>query len=274
MSNYLVNHLLFLVLFISLFDDLQVFCRQSTFNYSNVNRLNNYQLISSNHLDGRFKRAVTSKPEKKWKDAIIPYEIEKKWFTEHELSVIKEAMLYWENYTCIKFVERRPEHEDYIFITHKKCGCCSIVGRKGGPQDVSLAPSCRKFGTLLHEFGHTIGFWHEHTRPDREQNVAIVLSNVQDNQTHNFNMMNNSEIDSLGSPYDFESIMHYSSNTFSKHRKLDTIKSRYRIDNLMGQRERLSKQDIKQANLLYKCPINGQTIEQTRGTLEFNEFLY
>lgn len=133
-----------------------------------------------------------------------------------------------------------------------------------------------EFGTVLHEFGHIVGFWHEHTRPDRDENVAIIYKNIQEDQLHNFDKMNKSEIDSLGSPYDFESIMHYSRNTFSKDQHyLDTVKPMYKTTgatNDIGQRVRLSKQDIKQANLLYKCPINGQTIQQSRGLLEFNEY--
>lgn len=51
-------------------------------------------------------------------------------------------MLYWENYTCVKFVERRPEHQDYIILTERSCGCCSYVGKKGGPQEISFAVTC------------------------------------------------------------------------------------------------------------------------------------
>lgn len=35
-------------------------------------------------------------------------------------------------------------------------------------------------------------------------------------QEYNFNKLTDEEVNSLGLPYDYESIMHYSRNTFSK----------------------------------------------------------
>lgn len=63
-------------------------------------------------------------------------------------------------------------------------------------------------------------------------------------------------MNSLGLPYDYDSIMHYARNTFSKGIYLDTIlpvevKGKKRPE--IGQRLKLSEGDISQANLLYKC---------------------
>lgn len=82
-------------------------------------------------------------------------------------------------------------------------------------------------------------------------------------QHYNFNKLSQEEVNSLGVRYDFDSIMHYARNTFSKSTYLDTIlpqedpnsKSRPEI----GQRIRLSKGDIAQTNLLYRCPSESHT---------------
>lgn len=37
-------------------------------------------------------------------------------------------------------------------------------------------------------------------------------------QEYNFNKLTEDEVDSLGLPYDYDSIMHYARNTFSKVR--------------------------------------------------------
>ena len=62
------------------------------------------------------------------------------------------------------------------FVTFR---CCSFVGKRGnGPQAISIGKNCNKFGIVVHELGHVVGFWHEHTRPDREDWVTIIRENI------------------------------------------------------------------------------------------------
>lgn len=57
--------------------------------------------------------------------------------------------------------------------------CCSFVGKRGnGPQAISIGKNCDKFGIVVHELGHVVGFWHEHTRPDRDRHVQIIRDNI------------------------------------------------------------------------------------------------
>lgn len=140
---------------------------------------------------------------------------------------------------------------DLNSVTSRRC--CSYVGRRGGgPQAISIGKNCDKFGIVVHELGHVIGFWHEHTRPDRDEHVSIIRDNIQPGtvstcvllllsvnvctltfhvfplefsplttcvwtgQEYNFLKMEPGEVDSLGEVYDFGSIMHYARNTFSR----------------------------------------------------------
>ena len=55
------------------------------------------------------------------------------------------------------------------------------MGKRGnGPQAISIGKNCDKFGIVVHELGHVVGFWHEHTRPDRDENVQIITENIMD----------------------------------------------------------------------------------------------
>jgi len=54
-----------------------------------------------------------------------------------------------------------------------------MVGRIGGKQQLSLGNGCVYTGTIMHEFLHAIGFYHEQSRPDRDQFVRIVTENIQ-----------------------------------------------------------------------------------------------
>lgn len=211
---------------------------------------------------GRGKRAATARKERIWNFAVVPYEIDPN-FSGDEKAGFKEAMKHWENFTCIKFVERNAsEHENFIRFTELPCGCCSHVGMEGnGGQNVSIGKDCHKIGVIVHELGHAIGFWHEHTRPDRDQYVTIYSENIQIGQEHNFNKLTSEDVDSLGEPYDHKSIMHYGRKIYSRNDYDPTIsaKKNGRITPKIGQREHLSLSDIRQTNKLYKCAGCGRT---------------
>ncbi|KAK5900885.1 hypothetical protein CgunFtcFv8_025807 [Champsocephalus gunnari] len=215
----------------------------------------------------RRRRAATSRPERVWPDGIIPYVISGN-FTGSQRAIFRQAMRHWEKHTCVTFTDRTTE-ESYIVFTYRPCGCCSYVGRRGaGPQAISIGKNCDKFGIVVHELGHVIGFWHEHTRPDRDEHVSIIRDNIQPGQEYNFLKMEPGEVDSLGEVYDFGSIMHYAKNTFSRGIFLDTILPRYDVNGVrppIGQRTQLSKGDIEQARKLYKCARCGDSLQESSG---------
>lgn len=218
----------------------------------------------------RVTRAATARKERVWDYGVIPYEIDSSFSGGHK-ALFKQAMRHWENFTCVKFVERNEDdHPNFILFTERPCGCCSFVGKRGnGPQAISIGKNCDKFGIVVHELGHVVGFWHEHTRPDRDKHVNIIRDNIMNGQEYNFNKLNEEEVNSLGLTYDYDSIMHYARNTFSKGTYLDTIQPvdmPHRRRPEIGQRLRLSEGDIAQTNLLYKCPKCGATLQSNSGT--------
>ncbi|XP_036884507.1 bone morphogenetic protein 1 isoform X1 [Sturnira hondurensis] len=222
----------------------------------------------------RSRRAATSRPERVWPDGVIPFVIGGN-FTGSQRAVFRQAMRHWEKHTCVTFLERTDE-DSYIVFTYRPCGCCSYVGRRGGgPQAISIGKNCDKFGIVVHELGHVIGFWHEHTRPDRDRHVSIMRENIQPGQEYNFLKMEVQEVESLGETYDFDSIMHYARNTFSRGIFLDTIVPKYEVNGVkppIGQRTRLSKGDIAQARKLYKCPACGETLQDSTGNFSSPEY--
>ncbi|VDK52445.1 unnamed protein product, partial [Anisakis simplex] len=154
--------------------------------------------------------------------------------------------------------------------------CCSYVGRRGdGPQAISIGKNCDKFGIVVHELGHVIGFWHEHTRLDRDDHVEIFYKSIQQSQDYNFDKLKTDEIDSLGEPYDYASIMHYARDTFSRAIYLDTILPKVIMNGRrpeIGQRIQLSPGDIAQTKKLYKCPACGETLMREYGELRLDGY--
>ena len=131
--------------------------------------------------------------------------------------------------------------------------CSSYIGRQHRshqPQTVYLlSPTCTTFHTAVHELGHVIGFYHEHTRVDRDGHITVIHSNIHPNLSHNFDVDNG---DTLGLGYDYASIMHYHSRAFSIDRLRETIRAKDQNIIIGGARE-LSPLDILKANELYKC---------------------
>lgn len=216
----------------------------------------------------REERAVTALMQKVWNKGIIPYQIHDD-FSGSQKALFKRAMRHWENHTCITFKEKDAADKDFFLFSSLPCGCCSYVGKRGGQQIVSINSSCHYFGIVVHELGHVIGFWHEHTRPDRDNHVVVINKNIDPLQLYNFQKLSSEEVNSRGEPYDFASIMHYARDTFAKRAGLDTILPKRTPGMLnrpqIGQRNRLSPGDIKQANLLYGCATCGRTLLESEG---------
>ncbi|KAL9984774.1 hypothetical protein ACROYT_G007107 [Oculina patagonica] len=163
---------------------------------------------------------------------------------------INSAMKEWEEKTCIRFVPRTTQKDYVEFFAGD--GCWSYVGDlKNGKQQISIGSLCYFHGIVVHEIGHALGFWHEQSRPDRDDYVEIVWDNIQEENKHNFNKYGHGSIDSLGVPYDYGSIMHYGKRDFAKWPWQTTIRAKNGAS--IGQRSHLSVLDVKQMNLYYKC---------------------
>ena len=116
---------------------------------------------------------------------------------------------------------------------------------------------CVYLPIVIHELGHAVGFWHEQSRPDRDDYVDVLYENIINGAGFNFQKQQVDAINSLGVPYDYRSIMHYSSDAWSWNGE-DTIVTDPDSDfrGLIGDATVLSPFDIAQANLLYGCGMS------------------
>ncbi|KAL1007048.1 hypothetical protein UPYG_G00081200 [Umbra pygmaea] len=177
----------------------------------------------------------------------VPYVISNQ-YSARERSVIENALQSFARSTCIRFV-RRTNQQDFVNI-RSLSGCFSFIGRRGNGQDVSLQRNgCVFTGIVQHELLHALGFNHEQTRSDRDNHVQILLQNVIRGMEHNFAKINTIN---LGTPYDYNSIMHYGRFAFSRNGQ-PTILPIPDNNAVIGRATQMSSTDILRINRLYSC---------------------
>uniref|UniRef100_A0A1I8PTF4 Metalloendopeptidase n=1 Tax=Stomoxys calcitrans TaxID=35570 RepID=A0A1I8PTF4_STOCA len=190
----------------------------------------------------------------RWPKGRVPYVI-KGSFTPQQLAIIGHAFNEYHRNTCIRFRQRTTE-PDYVSITNSGDGCWSSVGRMGGEQVLNLqSPKCfSNYGTTIHELMHVLGFYHEQNRHERDNYVRVMGDNVKPGMMINFQKLPSTSATAFGVAYDYGSLMHYKSTSFSKNGKptLVAVKTSPEVSK-MGQRIGFSPGDIKKINSMYKC---------------------
>ncbi|XP_048452181.1 meprin A subunit beta [Rhincodon typus] len=147
--------------------------------------------------------------------------------------------------------------------------CWSFVGnQQEGRQELSIGEGCERMGTIVHEFLHALGFWHEQSRADRDDYVIIVWDRIENGKEHNFNKYNDKESSDLNIPYDYTSVMHYSSTAFNNGTEPTIVTKIAEFSNMIGQRLDFSDYDVQKLNRLYNCTSSLSFLDQCSFELE------
>lgn len=151
--------------------------------------------------------------------------------------------------TCIRFVDAKRKATEYINII-PDTGCWSYVGYQRNIQPLSLQLNgCVYVPTIQHEILHALGFHHEHTRSDRDQNVTIHYENIISGVENNFNKI---QTNNLQTPYNFNSVMQYNNWAFSANGEM-TIVANHDPSFVFGSAASMSTNDTLRVNRLYEC---------------------
>jgi len=135
-----------------------------------------------------------------------------------DLTNLKAAIAQFNStFSNIQFVTlgAQPDYVNFYFDPNNFNGECeAVVGRAGGEQQVGGSGSCT-VATILHEMGHTVGLWHEQSRPDRNTYVSVNYDNLIKGSISNFNQIyDNGQETTL---FDYASIMEYPAFSFSRN---------------------------------------------------------
>ncbi|XP_069077882.1 astacin-like metalloendopeptidase isoform X2 [Pleurodeles waltl] len=189
-------------------------------------------------------------------------------FSDSQKALIRAALQEFNTLTCIQFTDRKME-TDYLNISSGN-GCWSYIGKTGGAQYVSLDKAqCMSKGIIQHEIEHSLGFYHEHTRSDRDQYVDILWNNIAKDDWGSFVIQDSN---TLGLTYDYESVMHYDRYASSITSWQPSIVPKPDPTVAIGQRYGLSNLDVAKVNKLYNCNRCSTLVSDQQGSFSTPNF--
>ncbi|KAL9955229.1 hypothetical protein ACROYT_G036521 [Oculina patagonica] len=161
--------------------------------------------------------------------------------------------------TCINFKERSSSDAKYV-IFENGAGCSSLIGYQANPsQTVSLGSGCEYRGTIAHEIMHLLGFYHEHTRQDRDQHITVYEDNIQTGWGSEFTTRNQNN---FGYSYDKHSLMQYGKTAFGNNGAV-TMESKSDSDEKLGAVSHMDANDLGKINAFYTCSNPKTFVDHT-----------
>ncbi|MEP1487817.1 MAG: M12 family metallopeptidase [Algibacter sp.] len=167
------------------------------------------------------------------------------------------AINHLEANTNINFIEQATgSYIDFVFVdTDEYCGS-SNLGMIGGRQEIKL--NCTTQRTIIHEILHALGFYHEHTRPDRDDYININWNNIESKYRSNFDK----SISQSYGVFDYNSVMLYSSYAFATDTSIATMTKKNDASNFWGG-SNLSATDIAAIVDMYYTPNSVQNVSSS-----------
>jgi hypothetical protein len=190
----------------------------------------------------------------KWTNGIIPYIIDPVIQNDPvRLQAIKDAVKIYNTQTCARWIPRTTEINYVKFMDSGYGKCHAYYGMASGAQDLSLGGGCGTVGTVLHEMMHTLGFVHEHQRPDRDQYVTVQLDNIETQYQYAYDKMNPDQVNLQNLRYDYDSVMHYFYNGFGINGRTTLVTKDSSKQYSIGMSNVFSKCDLEKINKMYQC---------------------
>ncbi|MEM8891001.1 MAG: zinc-dependent metalloprotease [Bacteroidota bacterium] len=205
-------------------------------------------------LEVELEKGFKTSTARLWPSQIIPYDIMAD--AEPARNSIRAGILALNARTNVCLVPKGRRDVAVIkFIASSSTVSSSGIGYTPNGTTIRINIRGGGFsGTVIHEVIHSLGFWHEHQRPDRDDFIDINFNNIQNDFKHNFTVRNGDII----TPYDFTSIMHYSDGAFNINSNVAVIEGKN--GERIGSQGVLTEIDIDDINYYYPKKLDCDSL--------------
>ena len=141
-----------------------------------------------------------------WPNSTMPY-VWGSGLSQAQRNLVINAINEVNQQTNLCLVERTNETA-FVQFRGTDAGCyVTRIGNDGtGNQIINLGAGCFSNHTIIHEILHKAGFFHEQTRPDRDNFITVNWNNLDGNWRFQFQRQGG---ETNSGNYDFASVMHY-----------------------------------------------------------------
>ncbi|WPB75312.1 M12 family metallopeptidase [Archangium violaceum] len=205
-------------------------------------------------MNAMSKENAVRNPQLKWPKVngkvVVPYRVHPS-LPRQAQTALQQAIAEFNAKTCVRFIPQTRE-QDFVTVFSGQ-GCYSYVGViHNGEQELSLGQGCEFKGTAVHELMHALGFYHEQSRPDRDQYITVNFQNVGRGMESQFDVCRDCTTQDI--PYEYNSIMHYGAQAFTSNGR-DTMVPKQRGAQIVEPYDKpgLTALDVKKIHKLYQC---------------------
>ncbi len=217
-----------------------------------------------------------------WTGGVVPFQFDPNLSGSDNAArrqICLDMMQQWANAASLTFRPRTSSDGQFIHFRDSSNDEAPRNNSPIGPQifgnTINIFSWDFPFVTA-HEIAHSLGCYHEQSRPDRDQFIIVHWDRIHDDREFNFWTSGTPY-----GPYDYESLMHYEQCAFSTCNNCpvdpQTCRTITTLDagmqSVIGQRDRISEWDGRIMSYLYP-PSNWRFVDTTyTGLFENGRFV-
>lgn len=190
-----------------------------------------------------------------WPYSIVPYKYNANIV---DTTKFRDAMNHIQNYTGVKFKPKESSDTKFIEFKYNSTITNSYVGMQSSGQIINIQNIYSR-KDIVHEILHSLGFFHEHCRADRDSYISVNWSNIKEGKKHNYQKYTDRGMTGMDlGGFDFYSIMLYNSYTTNTNFVYDTsVATMLRLNgDPLSQGDSLSVNDKKGIRAVYGPPYH------------------